>query len=120
MNGRAGGVGLVEVRCVNFVHGAEICNVGEEDGGLDHVLEGEAGGLQHGAQIFKHLGGLFHDTAFHQKTGGGIQGNLSGSNDQAVGADGLGIGAHGGGGLIGVDHIVHGENSFLLVGVGAL
>src|SRR5262245_52277161 len=78
---------------IDLVHGDEAVHALQEHGGLDGALEVAARGLQHGAQVLQHLMRLFGDTAGHEVAGLVIERDLAGTEHQAVGDDGLRIGA---------------------------
>ena len=109
LHGGAGGIlPLGEELGVYRVHGGEVAHVLQEHGGLDHVVHGEAGGLQNGLHIGQHLTGLLGDAAGHELTGGGVKGHLTGGDKEAAAVDGLRIGADGGRGVGGGDDLFHG------------
>ena len=83
---------------IHFVHGAEVVHVAEEHGGLENMVHGDAGLFQNGLHVGQGLAGLGLD-ALGERAGGGIDGQLAGSNDQAVELRRLGVGADGGGGF---------------------
>ena len=89
----------LELLFVDVIHFGEIRHALEEDGGLGHILKGEALAGEQGTDVGKDLPGL----AFHVGAGnlafGGINGDLAGAVEElllrqfcclGVGADGLG------------------------------
>ena len=95
---------------VHRVHGGEIAHILQEHGGLDHVVHGQAGGLQNGLDIGQHLAGLLGDAAGNKLAGGGVKGHLAGRDQEAAAVDGLGIGTDGGGGIGGGNDLLHGDD----------
>ncbi len=82
-DGAAGREGSGEELGVDFVHGGEVGHVGQEDGGLDHVLEAQAGRFENGARIGEALPGLDLDAAFGEGAGGRVDGQLPGNENDA-------------------------------------
>src|SRR5450759_4257183 len=77
--------GLAEVLRVHLVDGAEVVHVLQEDGGLHHVLQAEAGGGQYQGEVVESLvclilGCVAHDLAL------GVQGELARHEDEVAGA----------------------------------
>jgi len=70
------------------------------------VLRAEAGGGEDGDEVLQRAAGLGFD-AFGERAGGGIEAELAGNEEQSVFRNRLGVGADGGGGLVGLDD-VHG------------
>src|ERR1700674_338150 len=98
---------LLEVAAVDFVHGGEISHVFEEDCAAQNFLKATPRGLQNGSEVFEHAVGLRAHIAADDLRGGGIDGDLSGSKDQALGSNCLRVGADGLRGLLGGDHFAH-------------
>ena len=73
-DGAAGREGGGEELGVDFVHGGEIGHVGQEDGGLDDVLEAQAGLFEDGPRIGEALPGLDLDATFREGAGGRVDG----------------------------------------------
>lgn len=90
--GRTGGVGRGEHAGIHFVHRAEVGHVGQEHGGLHHVVDCEAGSFENGAHIGERLLCLGFD-AFGNLAGGRIDGYLAGSIYERACVDGLAVGA---------------------------
>ena len=67
-----------KVLAINFVDLAELVHVGDEDGGLDHVVEAHAGFSQDGFQVLHHLVGFVLDVAVFQVAGLRVNANLPG------------------------------------------
>ena len=64
LHGGTGGIlALGEKLGVHRVHGGEVAHALQEHGGLDHVVHGQAGGLQNGLDVGEHLTGLLGDAA---------------------------------------------------------
>ncbi len=96
------GVGGREVLGVDLVHRAEIGDVAQEYGGLDHIVEVEALALQDGAGILQALVGLLLNAALGECSGLGDNGQLARNEYDVTGADGLAVGTNGSGCLVGV------------------
>ena len=86
--------------------------VGEEDVQLGDVVQVAAGSLDHRLEVLEHLDGLLLE-AFHQFHGLRVQRDLPGHVDGIAGLDGLGVGADGGRGVVGVDNGLGHGNSLL-------
>src|SRR5260370_20000301 len=102
-HGGASGRRLLEVAAIDFVHGGEISHVLEEDGAAQNLLQGTAGGLQNRGEVLQHTVGLRTYVAGDDLLGGGIDGDLSGSKDQALGPNGLRVRADSFRSLVGGD-----------------
>src|SRR5450631_263292 len=92
---------LLEVAAVDFVHGHKVSHVFQEDGAAEDLVHGAARGLQDGGEILQHAVGLGAYVARDDLLGGGIDGDLSGREDQALSSDGLRVRADGLGGVLG-------------------
>ncbi len=92
---------------VDRVHRLEVGHVPQEDGGLDHVGEGQAGLGQHRLEIPEDALGLFGNPTDDHFHGGRVERDLTGREQEAPGDDPLGIGADGSGGGVG-RHGLHG------------
>ena len=93
---RAGGSAvLAEVFSVDRVHGGEIAEVLEEDGGFDDAVEAASASLKHGLEVFEDTGGLLCDATGDDLPGCGIERNLPGCEDEIARAHTLGIRADG-------------------------
>jgi len=68
-------------------------------------------GLQDGSEVLEHAVGLRAHITGDDLRGGGIDGDLSGSKDQALGSNGLRVGSDGLRGLLGGDHFAHDSSS---------
>ena len=88
------GIGSEE-RGVDFVHSGEVVHILQENSGLNDISHTETCGGQNGFHIFQGLAGLLFNAALGKSTGGGINGELAGSDDQIAGADALRVGADG-------------------------
>lgn len=110
--GRSGDAFRGQVLCVDGVHGGEVLHIFEEDDGLDDAGEIAAGGDEDGFDVFEDPRGLIGDGAGDDLTGGGIEGDLSGSVEEIAKANGLGIRADSGGSVLrrdgGLLRFVHG------------
>src|SRR5260370_7805651 len=102
---------LLEVAAVDFVHGGEISHVFEEDGAAQNFIQATARGLQNGREVLEHAVGLRAHITGDDLRGGGIDGDLSGSKDQALGSNCLRVGADGLRSLLGGGHFAHGSPS---------
>ena len=80
----AGGEGGFEERGVDLVHGGEVFDVGQEDGGFHHMVERQTGFGQHVGEIGERAVGEFSDAAGHKLAGGGIDRQLSADVDGAI------------------------------------
>ena len=69
----------------------------DEDRGLDNVAHLEAIEGKDGLDVFAHLRGLLDDPAGHEVPGGWINRDLPRGEERVAGADGLRVGADGGG-----------------------
>src|ERR1019366_8650096 len=98
---------LLEVAAVDFVHGRKISHVLEEDGAAQNLLHATARFVQNGSEVPEHLVGLRAYVAGDYLLGGGIDGDLSGCEDQVQGSNGLRVGADRLRGLIGGDYVAH-------------
>ena len=114
--GGAGGERLSEELGVDGVHGGKITDVFQHDGGLDHIVHGRAGGGQNVFDVGQGLAGLAGDVLPGKGAGGGVDGQLAGDKQGAARLNALGVGTDGGGGVGGGNRVVHGKNSFLVIG----
>ena len=82
---------------VDLVHGGEIAHVGKEYRRLDDARKAEAGRFEDGPRVEQGLAGLLLDAALREGTRGGIDGELTGNENEAVAAvDSLAVRADGG------------------------
>ena len=95
-----------EVLCVNLVHGGEIGHALEENGRFDDVAQVDAGLGENGFQVFKNLPGLLLDAAGDEVACLGIGRYLAGGEEHVADANGLRVGADGGGCGAGVEMAV--------------
>ena len=103
----AGGIAaLSEEGCIHLVHGAEVVHVAEEHGGLDHGIHRQARCLEDGLHIGQGLLGLLLDP-LGERARGRVNGELTGSDDQAAQIGGLAVRTDGGGGLGRTDDRLH-------------
>ena len=102
---------LFKIRAVNFVHGLEIGEIHEEDCGLDDVVEGQAFGFQNRSDVFHDAPGLHIDAAGNDLAGFGVERDLSGAINGRSNADGLRIGADGGGRIGSGNDFLHAPDS---------
>ena len=105
--GSTGRLVLCEVLCVNSVHGSEISDVSQQNGGLDHIVQGVTGLSQNVLHIGQGLVGLSSDIVACELAGSGVNGDLTGDKDDVTGLNSLRIGADGSGSLGGMNGIVH-------------
>jgi len=104
----AGAGGLFgEVGGIDLVEGGEISHVAQKTGGFDDIAHCRTGGSQNGLQIFADAVGLLGDVLTYHASRSGIEGDLSGGEDKVVDDHGLGIGADGGRGIVGMDLGAH-------------
>ena len=110
-----GGLICREIKGVDVVHGGEIAEIGEENGGFDDMREGHFIGPEDGAEVLEDLGGLVGHVALEEFAGDRIEGDLAGAKEEIADGDGLGLGADGLGGVYGGDdrmgHCGAGERS---------
>src|SRR5271166_5371979 len=104
--GARGRIGSKMVR-VDLVHGGEVVHAFQKDGGLDHLRQRAAGGGQNARDVLQNALGLRGDVSGNELLGGGIEGDLAGEKDEAVGLDGLGVRADGFGAGGGGDDLTH-------------
>lgn len=64
---------------VDLIHIAKSVHVGDEDGGLYHVVESETGFLQNVLEVLHYLVGLFLYIPVLELAGAGIQADLPGN-----------------------------------------
>src|SRR5580658_2088679 len=102
---------LLEIVPVDFVHCGKVSHVLEEDGAAQNFLQSAARGLQNGGKVLEDAVSLRADVACDHLLGGGIDGYLSGYEDQALGPNGLRVGADGLRGLSGGDYVAHDSSS---------
>ena len=91
-HGTAGREGTRKEGGVHLVHGGEISHIGQENRGFDHVGKREARFLQDGLCVEDGLAGLLLDAAVRECARRGVDGKLSGKENQAgATADGLAV-----------------------------
>lgn len=83
-----------ELTLVLFVQLGKVRHVVEEDGALDHSLEGRACSLEDGLDVGEALARLVRDAALDELAGRG-HGDLARDVEGAVDEDGLGVGSEG-------------------------
>jgi hypothetical protein len=98
---------------VHLVHGGEVRHVHEEDGGLDHVGQGQAGAAQHRGEVEQRALRLLGHPVPRQPAVGREQAELAGGDDEPVAAVqphdlGLAVGADRGRGVRDVQRALHG------------
>jgi len=98
----SGGVGSGEVLGIDLIHGAEVGDVAQEHGGLDHVVQVQSLALQDGTGILEALVSLLLYTPLGECPSLGDNGQLARNEHEIAGADGLAVGPDGGGCLVGV------------------
>jgi hypothetical protein len=103
-DGRAGGIGTVEIGLHDLIDSAEMGQVGEIDLQLDHLSQAAAGGFTDSGQIVKNATHLHFDITLDQTAGGRVQGNLTRQVDGIATADRLGIRPNGFRRVFAVDH----------------
>ena len=86
-----------EILRVHGVYRGERTHVGEENGGLDHILHRAARAGEDGLEVFEGLLGLLLHTAGDERAGGGVERELAGDKYEAACFDGLRIGTDGAG-----------------------
>ena len=74
---------------VDGVHGGEVVEILEEDGGFEYVLEAGAGGFEDGFEIQKDAVGLLGDGAWDDLLGLGVEGYLAAGEEERAEADGF-------------------------------
>ena len=92
LDGGAGGEIAGEIFGVDFVHAGEVREVGQEHGALHDVGEGELLVVEDGLHILQHAFGLHLDVALDEVAGRGVDGDLSGAEEQIADAHGMVIG----------------------------
>jgi len=97
--GRVGG----EIATVDLVDGREVLHAAEEDGGFGDVGKGESGGGEDGLEVGHNLSDLLFDVTANDVAIGLERDLTAEEKELTTGADGLRIGANGGGGVVGVD-----------------
>ncbi len=103
-----GGAALWEEALVDIVHGGELVHVLEIDPGAHDLVQAAARRLQDRFQVGEHLLGLLGHSALDDLLGRRVQRNLPADKDEAVGPDGLRIGADGLRGIVRGDDFAHG------------
>ena len=95
---------------VHLVHGGEVAHVLQEHRGLHHAGHGGAGRLEDRRQVSQNQVRLLGDVAVPKLHGLGIQGDLTGTEDETAHHHGLGIGPDGGRCVVGLGklHVAHG------------
>jgi len=78
-----------EVLRIHLVHAGEVRQVGEEDGALDDVREGELLVVEDGFDVPQDAVGLGLDVTGDEVSSGRINGNLAGAEQQVADADGV-------------------------------
>jgi len=86
-----------EILRVNIVHGNEVGEVGEKHGGFHDVGKGQSLVIENGLYILQHAVGLRLDAADDEAAILGIDGDLSGTEQEVANAHGVIIRAEGGG-----------------------
>ena len=85
-----------KIGSIDFVHCAEICDVPEQDGGLDHIGQLIVCCSEDCLDIFQRLAGLAGDVVACKCAGCRINGQLTGNIDGcAGGGDALRVGTNG-------------------------
>ena len=108
-NRAAGGIATFgEEGCINLVHSAKVVHVAEEHSGLNNVVHGQASGLQNGLDVGQRLLGLCLN-AFGECAGCGIDGQLTGSDDQIAQINCLAVRADGSRGFRRTDDFLRGN-----------
>ena len=92
--GRLGG----EVLGVHLVEGGKVGNVGEEAGGLDHLVEPTPAASRM-APTLRQLWSASCSDALSDRAGGGVYRDLAGGEDEAAHGVALRVGADGAGGF---------------------
>ena len=95
LNGGTRGEILREILRIDFVHPGEVREVSEEHGGLYHVGEGEFLVVEDGFHVFQHALGLGFDVASDEIAIGGVDGDLTGAEQQVADAHGMVVWADG-------------------------
>ena len=100
--GAAGRVGGGEELGIYLVHRAEIGDLAQEHGGLDHIVQVKAFALQDGTRVKQALTRLLLYASLGECPGLGDDGQLARHKDEIARADGLAVGPDGGRCLISV------------------
>ena len=100
--GAAGGVGCGKELGIDLVHGTEVGDLAQEDGGLNDVAQVQTLTLEDGAGIEQALIGLFLDASLGEGASGGVDGQLARDENEVAGADSLAVRSNGSRCLIGV------------------
>lgn len=109
LDGGAGRLVAAEALFVDGVQLAEVAEVGDEHGGLDHAAEAGPRLGQHGGQVVEHLLGLRLDPVGHAAVEG--ERDLPRGEQQVADPDGVAVGADGGRGAGGIDRGHAGSSS---------
>jgi len=96
LNGGAGRRVFTKKPGINLVHAPEFPQIPKVHGGLQNFSKVRAARFQNRGQVLEYAFGLGGDVTGDELAGGGVQGNLSGDENQISAADGLGIRANGG------------------------
>lgn len=99
----AGGLGG-EILGVHLVESGKVGDVGQEAGGLDHLVEAHAGSFEDSAHIAAALVSLCGD-ALGDCAGGGVYRDLAGGEDETAYGVALRVGADGAGSFFGADDV---------------
>src|SRR5580704_1939240 len=114
----AGWRGSVKVLPVRFIHGCEIVHVLEKHRGANDLFKAGASGFQDPREILNHALSLKGHVTAEQRVGAGIERNLAGDKDKAIGFDGLRIGSDGGWTIFGYDYVAHESSKIRLWALG--
>src|SRR5439155_1090093 len=84
---------LFEIRAINFVHGLEISQIGEENSCLNDVIKSEPFGSQNGCDVVQHAPRLRRDIAGNNLARLRIERNLTAAKEETSAAHSLRVGA---------------------------
>jgi len=101
-------VAFGEEGCIYRIHCSKVVHVAQEHGGLNNGIHRQASGLQNRLDVGQRLLGLTLN-AFGECAGSGVDGQLTGSDDQIAQIDSLAVGADGSGGIGSADDSLRGN-----------
>ena len=92
-----------EILAVDFVHAGKFGEVREEDRALHDVCEGQSLVIEDALHVLQHAPGLVLDVAGDELSGGRVERNLTGAEEQVTDTDGVVVRTNGRRGLGGFD-----------------